>query len=144
MDLVFGTDRTHSLAVMSLANEVVSPIYQLYAILQHTGGQAYPKSAKLIAAASILVTVCMRAPICLGLFYLAIRDSLRYYLDAMRGGTSTKSSDSNHDASLEVLRKEVQPILLIPGAMGTLLMLYLDSKWVTDWALPKVFEHKRI
>ena len=38
-------------------------------------------SLEAVAALSVLVTVCVRAPACLGLFFVAVRDSVRCYAD---------------------------------------------------------------
>jgi hypothetical protein len=144
LDLVLGTDRTHALAVMALSSELVSPFYQLFAVLKELRQQDTP-FAKLVVLSSIVVTACVRVPLSFGLAYVACRDSLVYLRCGSTSGAGSASDTGPHGSSAVHSKKhkegshnEIQPHLLLPGAFGCLMILYLDNGWVSDWAFPKL------
>merc|ERR1712216_729243 len=97
VDAVYGTPRTHALAVMSMASEVVAPAYQYYSWLKHRG-LTNGIAAKRCAAAAILLTATVRLPICIWLFCVAMRDC---YWSAMKKGGP--------------IQDELQPSLNVPA-----------------------------
>ena len=75
MDLIFGTDRTKALAVMTLSSEAVSPIYQLYALLKaRNWDKQSDLGTKAVVASSIIVSLGLRLPLGLAIVYVSARD----------------------------------------------------------------------
>ncbi len=100
----------------------------------------------------------VRGPLCVWCAYVAIRDAYHWYLrDRERSvavptpGSVTHNNNNintKEEPSVDapstarpdpmVSLESVQPLLMIPSAMGSLLIAGLDIWWLATWSLPKL------
>ena len=77
----------------------------------------------------------VRIPLCAWCAYIAVRDAVlkaKRWSQRSKGSTSQTNSRGDPLVSLD----GVQPELMLPSAMGSLLIAGLDMWWLVSWSLP--------